>query len=237
MKLAAHAMSATVNDVLVAAVAGALGRYLRSNGESPHDVRAMVPVNVRRVTSAELGNRFGLVIVALPVGMRDARARLDEVKRRMDKLKATPEAWVAVGLLGLLGRLPRRLEALGARFFATKSSLVLTNVPGPRERLHLGGVPIERIIFWVPEAARLGLGVSIFSYAGEVQVGVVADVRVAPHPEALVAALDEEMRGLVGDVPQTDARSSAQEPMGARGETDTTRPPRTKTSDAKARPL
>ena len=235
VKTAARAMSATVNDLLVAAVAGGIGRYLRRNGEAPHDVRAMVPVNLRRGATTELGNRFGLVILALPVGIRDPLARLDEVKRRMDRLKATPEAWIGVALLGILGHLPLRLEALGARFFATKTSLVLTNVPGPRTVLHLGGVPIRKIVFWVPEAARLGLGVSIFSYAGKITLGVVADVRVAPHPEALVAALDDEMNGLLAL--QTRARSSAQAASGARDDTDATRSPRRNTSDGSARPL
>ena len=207
VKAAAHARGATVNDVLVAAVAGALGRHLRSRGEPVEEIRAMVPVNLREHAATELGNRFGLVILALPVGVLDAGARLEEVKRRMNRLKSTPEAVVAMGLLGVLGHLPHRLEDLGSRFFANKASLVLTNVPGPREKLHLGGVPIERIVFWVPEAARLGLGVSIFSYAGAVTVGVIADARVAHDPEAIVAGLEAELEAF-GAARPPEARAS-----------------------------
>ncbi len=114
----------------------------------------------------------------------------------MDRLKASPEAFVGMGLLRVMGWLPRPLETLGASFFAKKTSLVLTNVPGPREPLHLGGVTISRIMFWVPQAARLGLGVSIFSYAGQVTMGVIADVHVLTRPESLARAMDAEMAAL-----------------------------------------
>ncbi len=111
--------------------------------------------------------------------------------------KKTPEAFVAFDLLGAMGHMPTRLENLGVAFFGKKASLVLTNVPGPRERLHLGGVPIERIVFWAPQAGRMGLGISIFSYAGEVTVGVIADTLVVPRPEELIAAVDAELAALV----------------------------------------
>jgi diacylglycerol O-acyltransferase len=197
IKRVARSVGATINDVLVSAVAGALGRHLRSHGEATREIRAMVPVNLRSAPPVELGNRFGLVILALPVGSAGARERIAEVKRRMDALKATPEAFVARGLLDVMGWLPVPLEALGAAFFAKKASLVLTNVPGPRKRLHHGGVPIDRVVFWVPQAARLGLGVSIFSYAGAVTVGVIADALVVKRPEEVVAALDEELVSLL----------------------------------------
>jgi hypothetical protein len=197
VKHIAHAASATVNDVLVSLVAGALGRELAAAGEPVGNVRAMVPVNLRRAVAPQLlGNRFGLVILSLPVGMHDPELRLREVKRRMDRLKSTPEAYVGMDLLRVLGRLPLDLEELGAAFFAKKSSLVLTNVPGPREVLHLGGVKIARVMFWVPQAARLGLGISIFSYANQVTIGVIADAHVLPHPETMVSAIDDEMAAL-----------------------------------------
>jgi hypothetical protein len=197
VKRIARAASATVNDVLVSVVTGALGQELMAAGEPVGNVRAMVPVNLRRAIAPDLlGNRFGLVILALPVGMQDPALRLHEVKRRMDELKSSPEAFVGMDLLRLLGRLPIDLEELGASFFAKKSSLVLTNVPGPREALHLGGVKISRVMFWVPQATRLGLGVSIFSYAGQVTIGIIADARVLPHPETMVTAIEEEMAAL-----------------------------------------
>ena len=191
-----NASHATANDVLVSAVAGALGSYLREHGEEPKNLRAMVPVNLRRHdVAASLDNRFGLVVLSLPVGIVPAEERRVEVKRRMDRLKASPEAFVAMDLLQLMGRVPRPLEDLGVRFFGSKASLVLTNVPGPRTTLHLCGAPIERLVFWVPQAAKMGLGVSIFSYAGNVTLGVLADVLVCPEPEVVVRALVHELSG------------------------------------------
>jgi hypothetical protein len=188
---------ATVNDVLVSAVAGALGTYLRDQGSHVRNVRAMVPVNLRAPGSANTSpnNHFGLVVLALPVGIRAPEERLLEVKRRMDRLKGSPEAVVAHGLLRLMGSVPRKLLELGVAFFGMKASLVLTNVPGPRAPLHLDGALIERLMFWVPQAAKMGLGISIFSYAGNVTVGVLADAGIVPDPDRLVRSLTADLGG------------------------------------------
>ena len=189
--------SATLNDVLVSAVAGAIGRQLGAERANVSDLHAMVPVNLRRRGDARgLSNHFGLVILALPVGLTDARARLREVKRRMDELKRTPEAVVALDILRAMGHAPRAIEDAGVAFFGKKASLVLTNVPGPRTVLHIGGVPIERIVFWVPQAARMGLGISIFSYAERVTIGVLVDANVVAHPRSLIDDIETELAEL-----------------------------------------
>jgi hypothetical protein len=211
----AHRLSATVNDVLVSAVAGALRQLLGSRGESAPQLRAMVPVNLRNPgeSSASLGNHFGLVILGLPVGVADPLERLHETKRRMDRLKSSPEAIVALDVLRMMGWAPPRLEDLGVAFFGKKASLVLTNVPGPREPLHVGGVPITRLVFWVPQAARMGLGVSIFSYAGAVTLGVLADVSLIPDPQVLVDALERELE-LLAAVDVAEAGAAARYGIG-----------------------
>lgn len=201
VKAVARSASATVNDVLVAVVAGALRRTLgrMGDGDAVLELHAMVPVNLRPARAAgpaELGNRFGLVVLGLPIGVGDPVARVRAVAQRMRRLKATPEAAVAHGLLRALGRSPRPIEDAVVGFFAKKTSLVLTNVPGPRAQRSLAGVPITRIVFWVPQAGPLGLGISIFSYAGEVTVGVLADAAVLPYPDAFVADLHAEMDAL-----------------------------------------
>ncbi len=186
----------TVNDVLVAAVAGGMRRYLVSRGERVYkslSVRAMVPVNLRPLEeAAKLGNHFGLVVLALPVGMENPLERMIEVKRRMDDLKQSPEAVVGYTLLEAMGMTPTQIEKLLVQFFAMKSTLVLTNVPGPRQTLYFAGSPIERIMFWVPQSGRLGLGISIFSYAGAVNVGVMSDYGLVPDPERLAQFIEEE---------------------------------------------
>jgi hypothetical protein len=105
----AHATSATVNDVLVALVTGALARYLERRGEhvAELEIHAMVPVNLRRAgESVTVGNDFGLVILGLPIGITDPLARIQAVKARMDAIKGTPEAGVAHGLLRISGWAP-----------------------------------------------------------------------------------------------------------------------------------
>ncbi len=136
----------TINDVLVTAAAGALRRYLAGRGDDVDglDLRAAVPVNLRPLDQAHrLGNQFGLVFLALPLGIADPGERLVEVKRRMDELKASLQPVVAVGALTAIGFLPVPLQPLPVQFFGSKASLVLTNVPGPRERLYLAGEPLR----------------------------------------------------------------------------------------------
>lgn len=199
VKRIARATRATVNDVLVAAVAGALRRYLQRRSE-PVDtlaLRAMVPVNLREdVAAATLGNRFGLVVLGLPIGITDPLDRVRAAKQRMDRLKASPEAVVAHALLGAIGRAPRRVRDFAVTFFGKKASLVLTNVPGPRLPVELAGVRVSRIVFWVPQSARMGLGISMFSYAGEVTIGVLSDAALVPDPESLIADLLAEVTDL-----------------------------------------
>jgi diacylglycerol O-acyltransferase / wax synthase len=194
----AHA-GGTINDVLVTAAAGALGRYLRGRGDVVEgvDIRAAVPVNLRPLDQAHrLGNQFGLVFLALPLGEDDPRERLAEIKRRMDELKASLQPVVALGTLNLIGYLPSRVQPLAVRFFGSKSSTVLTNVPGPRERLYLAGRPLRRAMFWVPQSGRLGLGISILSYAGDVLIGVASDAGLVPDPQAIVDDFHVELARL-----------------------------------------
>lgn len=197
LKRAATERGATVNDLLTAAVAGALRSYLGKDGQASPELRAVIPVNLRSPeNAAELGNRFGLVMARLPVGQADGEARLAAAKSEMDQLKAAPEAAAVLWILQLLGFTTTTVTRLVYRFFGSKATLVLTNVPGPRRVLHLDGVPIDDIMAWVPQSGGLGVGISILSYAGAVRVGVIADVLLVPDPEAIVAALEEEAAAL-----------------------------------------
>ena len=76
--------------------------------------------------------------------------------------------------------------------FGTKATAVMTNVPGPRDVRYFAGKPIRGVMFWVPQSGRLGLGVSIISYAGEVLVGIATDAGLTPDPEAIVQAMHDE---------------------------------------------
>ncbi|MGB3714142.1 MAG: wax ester/triacylglycerol synthase family O-acyltransferase [Candidatus Promineifilaceae bacterium] len=185
----------TVNDVLISAVTGALGRYLRGRGEAIGglDFRTVVPVNLRPPDEElKLGNTFGIVFLSLPVGIDDPIERLHELKRRMDLIKGTPEAVVAFGILNAIGITSPEIEDIVVDIFGKKATVVMTNVPGPREVRYLAGKPIRGVMCWVPQSGRLGLGVSIISYAGEVLVGIATDAGLTPDPEKIVEALHIE---------------------------------------------
>ena len=198
-KAIGKAHGATVNDVLVAAATGALRRYMEKRGEPTTGVaiRASVPVNLRPLDKAhELGNAFGLVFLTLPVGIADPARRLRAIKKEMDALKQSPEALVAFGVLSLMGFAPVEVEQVGLRFFGSKATAVLTNVPGPRHPLYLAGRKIDRVMFWVPQSGHLGLGVSIISYAGGVMLGVATDAGLVPDPEKIVEAFKVEFQAM-----------------------------------------
>lgn len=193
-------LDGTVNDVLTNAVAGGLRRYLEERGElrSRLNVRAIVPVSLRPLEEMNsLGNQFGLVFLSLPVGIGDTRQRLVEIRRRMGKLKRSFEPVVAMRIMAALGASPQKIQDLVVRIFGTKGTAVLTNVPGPRQQLYFAGRPMKSFMFWVPQSARLGMGLSILSYAGEVRIGVATDAGLVPDPEALVAGMHKEFSAML----------------------------------------
>jgi WS/DGAT/MGAT family acyltransferase len=195
VKRLGHAIDAKVNDVLLGAVAGALRHYLDRHGEPVEgaSVRALIPVNLRSIESAfELGNRFGLVYLDLPVGEPDRLRRVLKVKRRMDEIKASSEAAVTFGVLQALGYCPIEMEAQAVRHFSSRASAVMTNVPGPQEELRMRGRRLQNIMPWVPRAGEIGLGVSVFSYDGEVRLGVACDAGLIPDPGAMLDGFEDE---------------------------------------------
>ena len=205
IKAIGRVVDGTVNDVLVTAVAGALRRYLEDRGQ-PTDglnIRMMVPVNLRGPDQLDrLGNRFGLILLPLPVGVRDPYRRLLVLKHRMDDIKDSPDALVTFGVINAIGLTPTQVAKQLGLILAGKTTGIITNVPGPREQLYLAGAPLRGFMFWVPTPAGLGLGISILSYRGEVTVGVSTDAGLIPDPEAIIAAFHvelEEMRAWTAD--------------------------------------
>ena len=199
-KAIGKAFGATVNDVLVAVATGALRRYMERRGErtSGIAIRASVPVNLRPPDeSHKLGNAFGLVFLTLPVGIVDPVRRVRAIKKEMDGLKGSPEALIAFGVLSLMGLAPVEVEQLGLKFFGSKATAVLTNVPGPREPLYLAGRKIDKVMFWVPQSGHLGLGISILSYAGSVMLGIATDAGLVPDPEQIVGNFKVEFDAML----------------------------------------
>jgi len=189
VKAVGKALNCSINDVLLSCVAGALGEYLKSCGDdvAGQEIRAMVPVNLRPLEQAhQLGNRFGLVPLVLPIGMDNPVERVYEVRRRMAALKGSYQPLLAFSLLAVAGLLIKPAQAMMLNLFAKKTTAVVTNVPGPREKLRFCGATLEQSMFWVPQSGDVGLGVSILSYGGGVQFGVITDSLLCPEPQRII---------------------------------------------------
>ena len=200
IKAAGRAVGCSVNDVLLSCVAGALQSYLREQGDSTRGVelRALVPVNLRRGGPPQsLGNRFGLVALVLPVWLENPLARLYEVGQRMLDLKGSYQAVVTLGVLGLVGLCPKPVQRQILDLLANKATAVMTNVPGPQEPLYLAGARITQQMFWVPQSGDIGMGVSILSYDGQVQFGLVTDQEFVPDPDRIVVRFASEFEKLL----------------------------------------
>jgi WS/DGAT/MGAT family acyltransferase len=200
VKTIGKALGASVNDVLLSCVAGALGHYLADKGDDVAGVvmRALVPVNLRAIEKAyKLGNQFGLVFLDLPIGIASPVERLYAVRANMNALKGSFQPVLALGLLAAMGAGPRGLQDVLLHALARNGSAVMTNVPGPQQPLYMAGAAIESLMFWVPQSGDIGVGVSIISYNGAVQFGIITDHGLCPDPERVIARFGPEFEKLV----------------------------------------
>lgn len=192
VKEVSHALGCSVNDVLMAAVAGAFRDYFLAQGQAVAGVklRALIPVNLRPALDEQalerLGNHFGLVPLLLPVFLDDPREQVMHVREQMVELKKGNLPVLSMWLLGAMGLAPRRVQRLVLDRLAGKASAVMTNVPGPREPLYMAGAALKEMMFWVPQSGQLALGVSVLSYNGGVQLGVMTDQSVCSQPAQIV---------------------------------------------------
>ena len=197
VKAVGRACDCTVNDVLMAAAAGALREYMLERGDNVDGMtlRATVPVNLRPLEHAKkLGNHFGLVFLDLPVGEPNPIRRLERVAECMNQLKSSRQAIVAYGLLAALGMAPQPLQELALELFSRKATAVATNVPGPQQPLYMAGCRLREMMFWVPQTGSIGVGVSIMSYNGRVHFGLIADAKLIPDPDAVIRRFGDRVR-------------------------------------------
>ena len=200
VKTVGRALGASVNDLLLACVAGALRDYLVEHGDAVDalTIRALVPVNLRAIEKAyKLGNQFGLVFLDLPIGIENPVERLYAVRENMRALKGSYQPLLALGLLAAMGAGPQLLQDTLLASLSRNATAVMTNVPGPQVPLWLAGARIDGLMFWVPQSGDIGLGVSILSYNGTVRFGVVADRGLCPDPERVSARFADEFEKLL----------------------------------------
>ena len=194
------ALGCSINDVLLACVAGAIASYLRAHGDDPSgkEIRAMVPVNLRPLHEAyQLGNRFGLVPLVLPIGIANPVQRVYAVRARMNDLKGSYQPLLAFGVLAVAGLMIKPVQDALLGMFAKKATAVMTNVPGPAQPLKFCGATLRQTMFWVPQSGDIGVGVSVLSYGGGVQFGLITDKKLCPDPEAVIAGFEPEFDKLL----------------------------------------
>ncbi len=211
LKRIKEAAGATVNDVVLAVVAGALGRYLRAHGFSTHELelRALVPISVRG--SAEhgaLGNRVSSFIAPLPVWCEDPLDRLATVSETMGDLKQSRQAVGATLLTELTDFAPPTIAGQAARLSSRQRffNLVVTNVPGPQFSLYLLGRRLEAVFPMVPLAKRQGICFGIMSYDGQVNFGLIGDFDAIPDLDAMASDLEASIAELGAAVPAPEKR-------------------------------
>jgi WS/DGAT/MGAT family acyltransferase len=201
VKAVGKVLGCSINDVLLSSVAGALRDYLVEKGDPVNNelaIRVTVPVNLRSLEKIEnLGNVFGLVMLTLPIGIENPLERLEEVRKRMEELKSSYQATLALGLLGALGFGPKILQASVIRILTQKATAVMTNVPGPPQPLYFAGARIAEQMFWVPQTETIGMGVSILSYNEHVHFGLVTDKKLVGDPQTIVSRFAGEFEKLL----------------------------------------
>lgn len=199
IKAIGRAAGATVNDVMLAAVAGGLRRYLLVHGGEADQVLWMVPVNLKPFADnlpAELGNYFALAFLPMPLGSDDPVTTLQRVRHEMDRIKHSDETVLTFGLQRLVSRTPGHLAFLVTNFFANKAVGVLTNVPGPRLPMTFAGAPVVQAVGFAPCSGDNPMTATIFSYNGAVTVGFGTDAGLVPDPGLLVDLVVDQLRSM-----------------------------------------
>jgi diacylglycerol O-acyltransferase / wax synthase len=204
VKAISQSQGATVNDVLLAAMAGGVRRYLELHDAPVRELQWLVPVNLKPFADnlpAELGNYFALVMLPMPLDGPDARDRIRQMKAQMERIKNSDEAVITFTLQRFMSMSPSQVQFHLTNFFANKTVGVLTNVPGPQGLLRFGGSPVVQIIGFAPCSGSNPMAATIFSYNGTVTIGFATDTGLVPDPEVLVEFVMQEAAAMQSLVP------------------------------------
>jgi diacylglycerol O-acyltransferase len=210
----------TVNDVILSAVAGAIGNYLRARGHDTQDLemRAMVPVSVRaQEERGALGNRISAMMAPLPIWCEDPVERLHLVTEIMGDLKGSGQAVGAEILTRIVDFAPTTIASQAARLQPAQRffNLVVTNVPGPQFPLFVLGRQMESIFPMVPLARRQALCVGIMSYNGQVDFGLIGDYDAMADLESFGLDLENAIGELAAATIGAQGNSRAETRNGA----------------------
>src|SRR5262245_31047239 len=194
-------LGGTLNDVVLASVTLALGRYLRRKGEDTKGLvlKAMVPVSVRADSDrGALGNRVAAMWAPLPVGTENPADCLRQIARATEDLKRSGQAVGAQVLTNLAGFAPPTILSQAARLQARQPfyNLVVTNVPGPQFPLYLLGRRLQVLYPVVPLARRQALGIAVMSYDGHLGFGLLGDYDALPELDSIARDIERAIASL-----------------------------------------
>ena len=204
VKTVKNAVNCTVNDVVLAAIAGGFRTYLLERGESVNDdiVRSLVPVSVRRSDQqGRLGNQVSAMFADLPVGIADPMARVSAVALQMEYLKANGMAVGVKSMVSAADFVPPTLMTLGARVSASVGQRVVntvtTNIPGPQYPLYLVGRQMLEMFPYIPIAQAIRISIGIVSYDGRLAIAATGDYDAVPDLDRLCVHIEDSIAELV----------------------------------------
>ncbi len=214
LKRVKDAHGGTVNDVILSAVAGGIGKYLRARGHDTEglEMKAMVPVSVRAPDEhGALGNRISAMMAPLPVWCEEPVERLQILTESMGDLKASGQAVGAEILTKITDFAPTTIASQAARLQPAQRffNLVVTNVPGPQFPLYVLGRKMESIFPMVPLARRQALCVGVMSYNGQVNFGLIGDYDAMADLESFALDLEAAIEELIATAPKRKPRRTA----------------------------
>ena len=197
-----RALGGTVNDVVLAVVAGAIARYLPERGVDPTglELRAQVPISLRsEAAKGALGNEISVFVVPLPVGIADPVQRLRHVSAEMQRIKSSNQLAAARVITEMERFAPSTLlaQATALPFSSRLHNLLVTNVPGPQFPIYLLGRQLQEL-FPIPFlTSEHSLSIAVMSYLGSVSFGLLGDFDAMPDLAALSAAIDDSLAELM----------------------------------------
>lgn len=199
LKKLAQALHCSITDLLASGYTRALRELLERREAVGADdwVRASVTATVRRRGEARpMGNRFGLMAIDLPLGAGAPGARLNAIKRQLDRDKNASQGLASYLLTAAIGRLPTTLRRLAAMRALSRYSVILTHISGPPHAFRIGGHRAQELIAFAPPAGESGLCVTAISYDGRMSIAAAADAAITDSPETLIAAIEREIDDL-----------------------------------------
>ncbi len=196
----AKAHTVTINDVMLSAVSLGVTNYLQSRGEENVDqISWLIPISLKAIDTElpkELGNHFAVVMLPMPLGIRDPHTLLGTMHSRMNRIKNSAEPMMLYGVQRMVAETPAAISVRLTNFVANKTVGQITNVPGPRVPMALAGTEVTGILGWVPCSGNQPLGLCIFSYNGVVNIGIASDAGLIPDPGRLAELIEQAIHEL-----------------------------------------